>query len=95
MRLILLGKMVQNNQKIGFLATFGHFGAPQNGPKNILKVPQLGGISRLVSDLKNKPLTKSLGPFFWEKWSETTRKQLFQQFMVIFGTNEWLFWPIG
>jgi hypothetical protein len=27
--------------------------------------------------LKNKPLTKLLGPFFKEKWSETTRKQVF------------------
>jgi hypothetical protein len=95
MRLILLGKMVQKKKKKDFCATFGHFGAPPNEPKKILKVPQVGGISRLVSDLNNKPLTKSLDPFFWEKRSETTRKQLFHQFLVIFGTNEWLFWPIG
>jgi hypothetical protein len=32
--------------------------------------------------LKNNPLTKSLGPFFQEKWSKTTRKQGF--FMLFF-----------
>jgi hypothetical protein len=27
-----------------------------------------------MSKFENKPLTKSLGPFLQEKWSETTRK---------------------
>jgi hypothetical protein len=27
--------------------------------------------------LENKPLTKSIGPFFKEKWSKTTAKQFF------------------
>jgi hypothetical protein len=29
----------------------------------------------LVSKLENKPLTKSLGPFFYEKWFKPTRKK--------------------
>jgi hypothetical protein len=35
-----------------------------------------------MSKLKNKPLTKSLSPFFKNKWSKTTRKHVFH---VIFG----------
>jgi hypothetical protein len=38
-----------------------------------------------MSKLKNKPLTKLLGPFFWVKWSETTRKQVFMLFFLHFG----------
>jgi hypothetical protein len=64
-RLILQGKIVQNNQKKGFCAVFGHFGAPPNGPKKIHKVPQLSGMSRPMTELKNKPLTRSLGLFFF------------------------------
>jgi hypothetical protein len=30
-----------------------------------------------MSKPKNKPHTKSLGPFFMEKWSETTGKVIF------------------
>ena len=30
-----------------------------------------------MSKHKNKPLSKLLGPFFQEKWSKTTRKQIF------------------
>jgi hypothetical protein len=92
MRLILLGKMVQNYQKRGFCATFGQYWGTPKWTEKDTQSPTSG---RIVSDLKNKPLTKSLGPFFREKWSETTVKQLFQQFLVIFGINKWLFWPIG
>jgi hypothetical protein len=35
--------------------------------------------------LKKKPLTKLLGPFFVEKCSETTRKQVFMLFFFHFG----------
>jgi hypothetical protein len=36
-----------------------------------------------MSDVKNKPITKSLGPFFSGKWSRTIRKQVFKLFWVI------------
>jgi hypothetical protein len=35
-----------------------------------------------MSKHKNKPLTKSIGPFLQEKWSKTTRKQVFY---AVFG----------
>jgi hypothetical protein len=34
-----------------------------------------------MSMLKNKPLTKLLGQFFWEKLSETTKEQVFMLFL--------------
>jgi hypothetical protein len=46
-----------------------------NGRKKVLKGPQVGGIYDPMSKHKNKPLTKSLGPFLRDKWSNTTRKQ--------------------
>jgi hypothetical protein len=60
--------MVQNNQKTGFYAVFfgaiwGFLGTP-DGLKKVDKGPQVGGIYGPMSKLKNKPLTKSLGPFF-------------------------------
>jgi hypothetical protein len=54
--------MLQNNLKIVFDAIFGHFGAiwaPSNGPTK--------GMQRMfgaICKFENKPLTKSLGPFF-------------------------------
>jgi hypothetical protein len=45
-------------------AVFHHFGAPPNGPEKIDKGPQVGRMYGLMSELKNKPLTKYLGPFF-------------------------------
>jgi hypothetical protein len=38
-----------------------------------------------MSKPENKPLTKLLGPFFQEKWSETTRKQVFMLDFFHFG----------
>jgi hypothetical protein len=40
-----------------------------------------------MSKLENKPLIKLLGPFFQEKLSETTRKQVFTLFFSIFGLS--------
>jgi hypothetical protein len=40
----------------------------------------MGGTYDPMFKLKNMPLTKSFGPFFKEKWSETTRKQVFMLF---------------
>jgi hypothetical protein len=59
--------MVRNNQKTGFYAGFFHFGAiwaPSNGPEKVPKGPQIGRRYDLMSKLKNKPVTKLLGPFF-------------------------------
>jgi hypothetical protein len=38
-----------------------------------------------TSKLKNKPLTKSLGPLFQQKLSKTTRKQFFYALLAILG----------
>jgi hypothetical protein len=77
--------MVQNNQKTNFHLV-SHFGAiwapatgpkkwaPSNGPKKLLQGPQVGGKFGPIPKLRNKPLTKLLGPFFLEKLSDTTRK---------------------
>jgi hypothetical protein len=37
-----------------------------------------------MSELKNKCLIKSLGPFLYEKRSKTTRKQVFYFFFSLF-----------
>ena len=46
-----------------------------------------------MSKLNIKPLTKSLGPFFEEKWSKTTRKHVFYAVFLPFwdhlGTPRW------
>jgi hypothetical protein len=55
--------MVQNNQKTVFYAVSGHVGAIW-ALKKINKDPQVGKMFGLMSELKNKPLTKSFGPFF-------------------------------
>jgi hypothetical protein len=55
--------MVQNNQKTGFYALSGHFGAIR-APKKIHKGLQVSGLFGPFSELKNDTLTKSLGPFF-------------------------------
>jgi hypothetical protein len=82
-RPILLGEIVRNNQKTGFHAVFLFVAiwAPPYGPKKVPKGPQVGETFGVMSKLKNKPLTKLLGLFFLEKWSETTRKQFFILFV--------------
>jgi hypothetical protein len=54
--------MVQNNQKSFFMLFWGILG--HFGPKKIQKGLQLGGMFGPMSELKNKPLTKSLGLLF-------------------------------
>jgi len=73
-RPILLGEMVENNQKFFVLMLFLAIWALSNGPKKVLRGLQVGGMYGPISELENRPLTKSLGPFFQEKWSKTTRK---------------------
>jgi hypothetical protein len=42
--------------------------------KNIHKGPKVGRMDVPISKLKNEPLTKSIGPILYEKYSETIRK---------------------
>jgi hypothetical protein len=73
--------MAQNNQRIVFDVVFGNWGT-QNGPKKVNIGPQVGGMYGPMSELKNKPLTKSGCPIFQEKWSKTTKEQ---DFYAVFG----------
>ena len=46
--------------------SFSHFGAiwaPQNGPKKVLEGQLVGRTYGPMTELKNKPHTKLLGPF--------------------------------
>jgi hypothetical protein len=72
------------------LPFWGHLGTPkwtQKGPKKVLKGPQVGRMYVSMSKHKNKPLTKSLSPFLQEKWSKTTRKQVFYAVFGHFGAK--------
>jgi hypothetical protein len=64
LRPILLGEVVQKNQKIVFFILFLAICGPQNGPKMLHKGSQMGKMYGPMFKLKNKPLTKSLGPLF-------------------------------
>jgi hypothetical protein len=66
---IFLGEIVRNNLKTVFMLgcfffILGPFWAPPNGPKKVPEGPQVSGMYGPMSELKNKPLTKLLGPFF-------------------------------
>jgi hypothetical protein len=41
--------------------------------QNVHNGPHVGGMYGPKYKLRNKPLTKSLGPLFYEKWSKATR----------------------
>jgi hypothetical protein len=56
-------KKSQTTRKQVFCAVFGPFGAI-GAPKKIYKGPQVGKMFCAISELKNKPLTKSLVSFF-------------------------------
>jgi hypothetical protein len=62
-RPILLGEMVKNNQKIGFMLFLAILASP-NGPKKILRGLQVGGMYGPMSGLEKRPLTKLLDKFF-------------------------------
>jgi hypothetical protein len=66
-----------------FFCHFEAIRAPPNGPKMVDKNPQVISMYNLMTKLKNESLAKLLGPFFLEKWSKTTRKQVFMLFLVI------------
>jgi hypothetical protein len=57
-------KWSKTTRKQVFYAVFGHFGAAPNGTKKIHKGLQVSKMYGLMSELKNKPITKSLGLFF-------------------------------
>jgi hypothetical protein len=66
-RPIPLGEMVRKNSNQVCYAVFGHLGAiwtSPSEPQKIQKRPQVDGMYGPMSKLLNKPLTKSLGPFF-------------------------------
>jgi hypothetical protein len=46
-----------------FFVLFWGIWAPSNGPKKVLKSPQVGGMYVPMLRLENKPLTKLIGPF--------------------------------
>jgi hypothetical protein len=62
--------------------SLGLFGHPHMDQKKVPKGLQVGETFGLMFNLKNKPLIKLLGLFFLEKWSETTRNQVFILFFV-------------
>jgi hypothetical protein len=69
-----------------FFIYFGAIWAPSYGIEKVLKGLQVGGMHGPMYKLNNKPLTKLSGQFFWEKLSETTRKQVF---MLVFLSSFW------
>jgi hypothetical protein len=75
-----------------FSSHFGTIWAPQNGPKNVPKGPQVSWTYGPMSERKNKPLTKLLGPFLLEKLSETTSYQVFMLFFSFLGHLGTLKW---
>jgi hypothetical protein len=77
--------MVQNNQKIFFML-FLAIWAHQNRPKKEHKGPQVGEMYGPMSGLEFRPLTKSLGSFFLDKWFKTTNIVLFR---IVFGHPKW------
>jgi hypothetical protein len=87
---MLLGEMVQSNQKTVFYAVFAFLGAiwaPPNRPKKVPKGLQVGEMYGPMSKLENKLLTKSSGPFFWDKWSKTTGKLFLFMLLLFFWAN--------
>jgi hypothetical protein len=74
--------MVQNNQKTGFYSVFSRFWASPNRQEKVDNGFQVGRMYGPTFKLESKPLTKSLGPFFKEKCSKTTKKHVFYS---IFG----------
>jgi hypothetical protein len=55
-RSILVGEIVQNNQKIVFFMLFWGIWAPPKGPKKVIKGPQVDRMYVPMSKLENKPL---------------------------------------
>jgi hypothetical protein len=66
-RPLLLRELARNNHKIFFML-FLAIWALQNGPKMMPEGLQVDQMYSLISKLKNKPLTKTLGPLSWKKW---------------------------
>jgi hypothetical protein len=64
MRPFLIGEIVLKKSENSFFMLDWGIWAPPNGPKKVHKGPQVDRMYVPMSKLENKPLTKSLGPFF-------------------------------
>jgi hypothetical protein len=56
-------KQLENSFLCCFFTFLNYMGTP-NGPKKVLKGPQVGGIYDPMFKIENKPQIKLLGPFF-------------------------------
>jgi hypothetical protein len=80
-------KLSQKKQKTCFCCFFpfwGYLGTPKWTEKGTQR-PHMVRMYGPMSTLENKPLTKLVGPFIWEKLSKTSRKQVFMLFVFHFG----------
>jgi hypothetical protein len=75
-RSVFVSNKPENRFFILFSFHLGANWAPLNDPRKVNKGLQVGKMYGPIAKLTNKPITKSLGPFFKEKWSVTTKKQL-------------------
>jgi hypothetical protein len=79
-----------------FFSILRPIGHPQMDIKRYTKAQKWKGCTAqclsLKTNNKHKPITKSLGLFLKEKWSETTRKHVFMIFLSFWGhlgTPKW------
>jgi hypothetical protein len=80
-------KWSETTRKQVFMLGIFPCGGPLGTPKWIQKGTQRPACGQDVwANVKNKPLTKLLGPFFKEKWSIKNRKQVF---MLVFFSPFW------
>jgi hypothetical protein len=89
-RPILIREIVQNNQKTGFFCCFsllfwGHLGILKMNQKGYPNARKWARCMAQCQNFKNKPLTKSSGPFCYEEWSKTTRQQIIYAIFHHFG----------
>jgi hypothetical protein len=67
--------LLMQKPEIPFFLLFSAILAPLKWTKKENKGLQVGGIYGPKCELNKTTLSKSIGPFFREKWCETTRKQ--------------------
>jgi hypothetical protein len=63
--------------------------APPNGPKNVYKGPQMGGMHGPISCLENKALTKSIDSFCRRKGPKQPENSFFYTVLGHLGTPKW------
>jgi hypothetical protein len=85
--------MARKNKFKLFVPFLTILGRAQMDPKTIYKDPQVGRIYGPLSELKNKPLTKLLGPFLLEETIQNNQKTsfvyCFWPFWGYLGTPKW------